>query len=159
MTRRTKILLGATTVLGFLSQYYFCIFALGCFVVMIALMIKEKKWHELKSYILTHVISALIGVLIYPICIYQIFFSYRGVGAAGANGAYFEGLVKFVELLFKAYSLPIILGIVALVIFTAWYIYKFIHRTERRSRPGCRRPPGCTPSPGTSGLPRCSGRR
>ena len=131
MTKKTKVLLGTTTILGFLSQYYFCIFALGCFVVMIALMIKEKKWHELKSYILTHIISALIGVLIYPICIYQIFFSYRGVGAAGANGAYFEGLVKFVELLFKAYSLPIILGIVALVIFTAWYIYKFIKSKEK----------------------------
>ena len=99
MTRQTKILLGATTILGFLSQYYFCIFALGCFIVMIALMIKEKKWHELKSYIVTHIISALIGILVYPICIYQIFFSYRGVGTAGANGAYFEGLVKFIELL------------------------------------------------------------
>ena len=88
MTRQTKILLGATTILGFLSQYYFCIFALGCFIVMIALMIKEKKWHELKSYIVTHIISALIGILVYPICIYQIFFSYRGVGTAGANGWY-----------------------------------------------------------------------
>ena len=131
MTKKTKVLLGTTTILGFLSQYYFCIFALGCFVVMIALMIKEKKWHELKSYILTHVISALIGVLVYPICIYQIFFSYRGVGAAGANGAYFEGLVKFVELLFKAYSLPMILGVVALIIFTAWYIYEFAKSKEK----------------------------
>lgn len=131
MTKKTKVLLGATTILGFLSQYYFCIFALGCFVVMIALMIKEKQWQELKSYILTHVISALIGILVYPICIYQIFFSYRGIGAAGANGVYFEGLAKFIELLLKAYSLPIIIGVVALVIFTVWYIYKFIKSKEK----------------------------
>ena len=131
MTRRTKILLGATTILEFLSQYYFCIFALGCFIVMIALMIKEKKCHELKSYILTHIVSALIGVLVYPICIYQIFFSYRGIGASGANGAYFEGLVKFIELLFKAYSLPIILGFIVLALFTAWYIYKFVKSKEK----------------------------
>jgi len=133
MTRQTKILLGATTILGFLSQYYFCIFALGCFIVMIALMIKEKKWHELKSYIVTHIISALIGILVYPICIYQIFFSYRGVGTAGANGAYFEGLVKFIELLFKAYSLPVVLGFILLALFTAWYIYKFIKSKEKGS--------------------------
>ena len=133
MTRQTKILLGATTILGFLSQYYFCIFALGCFIVMIAQMIKEKKWRELKSYIVTHIISALIGILVYPICIYQIFFSYRGVGAAGANGAYFEGLVKFIELLFKAYSLPVVLGFILLALFTAWYIYKFIKSREKGS--------------------------
>ena len=133
MTRQTKILLGATTILGFLSQYYFCIFALGCFIVMIAQMIKEKKWRELKSYIVTHIISALIGILVYPICIYQIFFSYRGVGAAGANGAYFEGLVKFIELLFKAYSLPVVLGFILLALFTAWYIYKFIKSKEKGS--------------------------
>lgn len=131
MDRKTKIELALTTILGFLSQYYFCIFALGCFIVMVALMIKEKSWKELKSYILTHVVSALIGILIYPICIYQIFFSYRGVGAAGSNGNYFEGLVTFIELLFKAYSLPIILEFITLIAFIAWYIYKFIKSKEK----------------------------
>lgn len=131
MDRKTKIELALTTVLGFLSQYYFCIFALGCFIVMVTLMIKEKSWHELKSYILTHVVSALIGILVYPICIYQIFFSYRGVGAASTNENYFEGLVTFIELLFKAYSLPIILGFIMLTLFALWYIYIFVKSKEK----------------------------
>ena len=48
-------------------------------------------------------------------------------GTAGANGAYFEGLVKFIELLFKAYSLPVVLGFILLeIIILTLMVKRFI---------------------------------
>lgn len=132
MDRRTKIEMVIATVLGFLSQYYFCIFALGCFAVMSIYMLKNKKKKELISYILNHVLSAIIGLIIYPIAIYHIFFSYRGVGGATAlQGSYLANLWSFIQLLFKAYSMPIIVGIIALIGLIAWFIYKMIKNKNK----------------------------
>lgn len=76
--KKLKISLCVITILGFLTQYYFCIYAAFLAVVMIILMLKKKYKTEIKNYIWQLLKCAIIGVLLFLPSIYHIFFSYRG---------------------------------------------------------------------------------
>lgn len=71
-----------TTILGFLTQYYFCIFAFLEFVIMTIIFLKSRKTTSLKKYIKCLLLSSVIGILLFPPSIYHIFFSYRGIGSS-----------------------------------------------------------------------------
>ena len=55
---RNQIIL--VTTLGFLTQYYYCIFALFEVIVLGIILLKNKKHNTLKKLIKYHIISALI---------------------------------------------------------------------------------------------------
>ena len=78
LDKKLKISLCVTTILGFLTQYYFCIYAIFLALIMIILILKKKYKQEIKTYIWQLVKSAIIGVLLFLPSIYHIFFSYRG---------------------------------------------------------------------------------
>jgi len=76
--KKTSKQLVITTILGFLTQYYFCIFAVLVFILMFIRMIILKNKKYVCKYFLKHLKSAIIGVLIFIPSIYHIFLSYRG---------------------------------------------------------------------------------
>ena len=123
---RNKLI--ATTILGFLTQYYFCIFALIEFITLFIILLKNRKYNTLKKYFKYHLISAIIGVILFPAAIYHIFFSYRGVGASDLSTSSIERILTYFKEICYSFSIPeipflIIFGIILIVI-----IYKIIKK-------------------------------
>lgn len=102
--KRTKGQLVIITILGFLTQYYFCIYAVFVFVCMMTKMIKEKNKENYKNYFIQHIKAAIIGIVIFPASIYHIFFSYRGVGNSN-NVNILEKIIYYFREILNAYSL------------------------------------------------------
>ena len=67
VNKKTQILLAITAILGFLTQYFFAIYAALVAIVMIVLFIKNKETKELFKYIRTLVIS--VGIVLFPFSI------------------------------------------------------------------------------------------
>lgn len=109
--KNTRLKLITTIVLGFLSQYYFCIYALFMLVIMQIIMLIRKKKSNCKSLLLCYIKSAIIGVILFPASIYHIFFSYRGV----SNISNQYGMGDFFKILCDSYNCNIILGIIIFV--------------------------------------------
>ena len=124
ITKKQKLELIVTTILGFLTQYYFCIYALFIFVIMLINMIIDKNYKLAFKYILYHIISAIIGVILFFRSIFHIFFSYRGVGSVNDSKNIIQQSKVFFELLFGSYSLPLIIGFAIIVIGIIYLIIK-----------------------------------
>lgn len=80
VNKKTQILLAITAILGFLTQYFFAIYAALIAIVMIVLFIKNKETKELFKYIRTLVISAVIGIVLFPFSIDHMLNSDRKIG-------------------------------------------------------------------------------
>ena len=103
--------LGLTIFLGALTHYYFIIYVVLSFLFIQILLIYRKSKNA-KKYFLTHLISGIIFLILFPAAVYHIFFSYRGMKSIGNE-------VKLLELFdlltgFNKY-LIILCGIVFLV--------------------------------------------
>ena len=109
--KRTKRQLTWTILLGFLTQYYFCIYAVIVALIMGIILCKNKKKDTFKRYLWCHIKAAIIGILLFPASIYHIFFSYRGVAGGTVEAGYLERLKEYLELIFYAFSIPKGLGI------------------------------------------------
>ena len=106
LTKKLKIELCVVTILGFLTQYYFCIYAAFLAIVMIVLMlIKKLSRKEIVSYIMQFVKSAIIGVILFIPSIYHIFFSYRSITGSGSDYTFLEKLVSLSKNIFDGFSL------------------------------------------------------
>ena len=90
LDKKTKRQLIIVTILGFLTQYNFCVYTVFVVIAMacIGLYKKEKKF--IKNYIWQFIKSAIIGVLIFLPSIYHIFFSYRGGGREARSFTMYE---------------------------------------------------------------------
>ncbi len=110
--KKTKTKLIITIILGFLSQYYFCIYALFMFVIMQITMLIKKKKNNCKILLLSYIKSACIGVLVFPASIYHIFFSYRGI----SNISNQYDICDFFNILCESYSCNILLGVFIVII-------------------------------------------
>lgn len=124
--KKTKRKLTITVILGFLTQYYFCIYAALVAIISAICMIKNKKWYSLKRYIWCHVKAAIIGLILFPASIYHIFFSYRGAAGGVAEGSYLSRLQEYLKLIFYGFSIPEILGYITLGIIIAMFIRRII---------------------------------
>lgn len=124
--KKTKRKLTITVILGFLTQYYFCIYAALVAIISAICMIKNKKWDSLKRYIWCHVKAAIIGLILFPASIYHIFFSYRGAAGGVAEGSYLSRLQEYLKLIFYGFSIPEILGYITLGIIIAMFIRRII---------------------------------
>ena len=106
LTKKLKIELCVVTILGFLTQYYFCVYAAFVAIVMIALMLIQKlSKKDIICYIMQFVKSAIIGVILFVPSIYHIFFSYRSVTGSGSDYTFLEKFVSLGESIFDGFSL------------------------------------------------------
>lgn len=109
ITKKDKWQLFGVVLLGFLTQYYFCIFAVLIFALMIIRFIQKKQFKMLRRYIIIHVVTAVVGVILFPASIYHIFFSYRGAGGAENGRSILESLQFYIKELGNAFSVNNIL--------------------------------------------------
>ncbi|MBQ7774935.1 MAG: hypothetical protein IJ379_03355 [Lachnospiraceae bacterium] len=91
--KKNKLLILAT-ILGFLTQYFFLFYCILLAAVTFVLLWMHKRKREAWIYVRSMVISAVIGVCLYPFAISHVFSSGRGVEALNNLGA---GLGDFVE--------------------------------------------------------------
>lgn len=129
--KKTWIKLGVVTILGFLTQYYFCIVAvLIALYVFVKICFKKDKKQILK-YILNYFKIALIGVIVFPFSINHIFFSYRGIGRADMHKSFIEKFIEYISKLGYSYSIPIIIFISIIALFIIIAIAKKILNKEK----------------------------
>ena len=126
LSKELLIKLGLTTVFGFLTQYYFAIYAFLIFAIMAIEMIRRKMYKNAGKYLGFHALYAVIGILLFVPCIYHLFFTDRGLKNL-ANSAYFEHLIDYVKHFAYAFSINdnMILICSILLIFFAGIIYWF----------------------------------
>ena len=111
-----------TIILGFLTQYYFCIYIVLIFIILSIYLLLNKKYKKWFEFLKLHVIAALIGIVIYPYCIEDIFFSYRGIGSSEAKTKTFlESLQYYGDQLINLFGLQniiylLIIGLIIAVI-------------------------------------------
>lgn len=115
------------TILGFLTQYNFCFYAVFMFLSMIIISFYKKQKGFIKSYIWQFIKSAIIGVILFAPSIYHIFFSYRGAGRGAREFTIFEAMKAFFESILKSFGIPFEFGIILAVIITVILIIKFIN--------------------------------
>lgn len=132
LSKKRKIELGIVTILGFLTQYYFCFYAAFLALVMIILMLNKKEKQLAKTYIFQYIRAGIIGVLIFFPSIIHIFFSYRGVGGVGSEYGIINKIIVFTESIFSAFSIPNIIGLIMLVVLLVALIVKFI-KSDKKS--------------------------
>lgn len=105
LDKKLNIQLGITTILGFLTQYFFAIYAFFIFAIMIIKMIRKKKDKELISkYVVSHVIYATIGILLFVPCIKHLLFSDRGLTNLG-NSNYWGHMFDYIKHLCYAFTI------------------------------------------------------
>ena len=102
--------------LGFWTQYYFCIVA-GVVVVLVLIGVIRKQGKQgAITYILKYLKMAVIGVLLYPLSINHIFFSYRGVGKAEMARGFGEKLVEYLNMIGYSFSVPVLAIAICLIL-------------------------------------------
>ena len=111
-----------TIILGFLTQYYFCIYIVLIFIILSIYLITTKNYKKWFDFFKLHFVSAIIGLIIYPFAIEDIFFSYRGIGNSEVKTKTFiECLQYYGDQLIKLFGLQniiylIIIGLIIAVI-------------------------------------------
>lgn len=80
--RKNKLLI-TITILGFLTQYFFLFYCFGLAIVTVVLLIQYGRTKEVIKYILSMLLAAIIGVLVFPFSISDVLSSGRGVEALG----------------------------------------------------------------------------
>lgn len=95
---------GIVALLGVLTQYYYVFILAPLFITLVVKYCRAKRWSELKFYIGTLVVAAVVSLIIWPYSIQHMFFGYRGQGAMG-------NLLNFAHL---GTQIGIFLGIVVL---------------------------------------------
>lgn len=105
LDKKLKIELCIVTILGFLTQYYFCFYAFFLSLCMVIILIKRKEKKKIITYILQYIRAGILGVILFIPSIYHIFFSYRGAGAGDRGFGMLDAFKNFLQNLFLAYSL------------------------------------------------------
>lgn len=102
--------------LGFWTQYYFCIVAGVVAVLVLIGVIRKQGKQGAITYILKYLKMAVIGVVLYPLSINHIFFSYRGVGKAEMARGFGEKLVEYLNMIGYSFSLPVLAIAICLIL-------------------------------------------
>ena len=134
MDKKITIQLGISTILGFLTQYFFVIYAFCIFGIMIIEMIRTKKNKKVISkYVVSHILYAAVGILIFVPCLKHLLFSDRGLCNLGNNG-YFTHVLEYLKHLAYAFSINIsdtFLMVSALVLFAILTISLCVKSREK----------------------------
>ena len=108
---------------GFLTQYYFCIYIVLVFLINVIYLIRKKEYEKTGKYLLVHVIPAVIGIIFYPVSIYQIFFSYRGLGAEDTGRSIITNLKYYSDAILKMFNLEKIFTLLVCFLFLGMGLY------------------------------------
>ncbi len=108
---------------GFLTQYYFCIYIVLVFLINAIYLIRKKEYEKTGKYLLVHVIPAVIGIIFYPVSIYQIFFSYRGLGAEDTGCSIITNLKYYSDAILKMFNLEKIFTLLVCFLFLGMGLY------------------------------------
>lgn len=109
------VAIGATTLFGFLTQYYFLFFVIPMFVVVAVRYLRTKRWKEFWAYFAAQAGAGVVSLIIWPWSIKHLFFGYRGQGAMenllnfGQLGEQLGAFFGVVTLNVFYYTLPLIL--------------------------------------------------
>lgn len=129
ITKGTAVSLIITTVLGFLTQYYFCIFALSVFILMCIRMLTLKKVKPFVRYALYHIISAFIGLLLFPSAIDHIFNSSRGIGSTSGL-SFFAQLEVMIGRITYAFSMHRFIGVAVFLLILSYIFVRCIEKND-----------------------------
>lgn len=119
---------------GFLTQYYFCIYIVLVFILNAIYLLFKKEYQKAGKYLLVHVIPAVIGIIFYPVSIYQIFFSYRGLGAEDDGRSLLTNLKYYNNALLKMFSLEKIFTLVVCFLFMGMGYFFGKNKTLRNKK-------------------------
>lgn len=115
--RKSQVLLIFIPILGFLTQYFFAIYAFFVFSVMIVMFIGKKKYKEMLKYIRSIVIAAVLAILIFPFAIGHMLWSDRSVGSFKDDNILVRVLKYFkLILVYFGSKWPMIIAFLALAI-------------------------------------------
>jgi hypothetical protein len=101
--RKNNGLMILVTVLGFLTQYFFLLYCIPLALITAVILLKNKNFKALFSYVRSMITAACIGLLCFPFAISDVFSSTRGVEALenlkGGISGYGERLADFWDIL------------------------------------------------------------
>ncbi|CZT57138.1 hypothetical protein BN3661_01821 [Eubacteriaceae bacterium CHKCI005] len=130
--KKRTVWLGIVTVLGFLTQYFFAIFAAVLFLILLVKMIQEKKWISVRKYIISHVLYGAAGILLFPPCIDHLLNSDRGLSNL-ANSNYWSNFLAYLKHLAYSFTVSESLFYLAAILFLA-LIVTALWRTSSEKR-------------------------
>ena len=105
---RRFFLFGAVCVGGFLTQYFFAVYAAFLFLVTLGAMLRQKRWLTGLGFALSHGLYGAVGIYLFPPCLDHLLHSDRGVSNL-SQGGYWNHLVEDLHHLAQAFSLPLAL--------------------------------------------------
>ncbi len=94
ITKEIALGLSLGAILGFLTQYFFLIYAIGIYAWNTFELIKKKEKKKCFIYFLIHLVSGLLAIILYPVSIEHILFGNRGIGTL-VNTSFFTKLYMF----------------------------------------------------------------
>ena len=125
---KDKFFFVLTIICGFLTQYYFCIYIVLVFLILAIYLLVNKQFKKCWDFFKPHILAAIIGILFYPFCIEDIFFSYRGIGSTdNKTNTFLENLQYYGEQIINLFSLQNIF-IFLIIILIIVLIYKIIKK-------------------------------
>lgn len=125
---KDKFFFVLTIICGFLTQYYFCIYIVLIFLILAIYLLINKQFKKCWDFFKPHILAAIIGILFYPFCIEDIFFSYRGIGSTdNKTKTFLENLQYYGEQIINLFSLQNIF-IFLIIILIIVLIYKIIKK-------------------------------
>lgn len=105
---------GLICVVGFLTQYFFAVYAAFLFLVTLGAMLRQKRWRTGLGFALSHGLYGAVGIYLFPPCLDHLLHSDRGISNL-SQGGYWDHLVEDLGHLARAFSLPLALFVVAAV--------------------------------------------
>ena len=159
LNKKLKLKLILVTVLGFLTQYYFCLYAAFlCLINVIIMLVRKekiafptndlqadlkkdegianKKFKLIFTYIFQFIISAIIGIAIFPESIKHIFSSYRGIGNLDESLDFATNIVEYFKLLAYSFSISTAFLSILIVLIISCIIYNVIKKQSKKAEIG-----------------------
>ena len=100
------------TMLGFWTQYFFLFYCIVLAAVVSVLLLRGKRLKELWCFVRSMLVAAVIGIVVFPFAVSDVFSSGRGVEALGNLAAGFSGygtrLGTFWDILISRTFFPLI---------------------------------------------------
>lgn len=134
LSKKTLITLGIITILGFLTQYFFAIYAFLIFAFMIIQMIRNKVDKKtIITYTISHIIYAVLGILLFVPCISHLLFSDRGLSNLSNNNYFlhFFYYLKHLAYVFTIDNDNMLLMIFLLLIYFIGLLFLFKNSKEK----------------------------
>ncbi|MCM1221865.1 MAG: phosphoethanolamine transferase CptA, partial [Lachnospiraceae bacterium] len=130
-------LLILVTALGFWTQYFFLFYCLILAAVTAVILWRQKRMRELWRYVRSMVTAAVVGVLVFPFSIADVFSSGRGVEALGALASGLSGYGSRIAEFLRIVAARLGVGFVgACAIFGICCAAALVLRAFRRRRAG-----------------------